>query len=48
MGDLTKAKVDFFKYRIKYGKMTIEEVPEKYRQYLVENDTTESIDDLSL
>lgn len=36
MDKLTQAKVDFYKLRIKRDKMTIDDVPEKYRQYLVE------------
>lgn len=43
MDKTTQAKVDFYKLRIKRNKMTIDDVPEKYRQYLSE-DTTDDID----
>lgn len=49
MDKLTQAKVDFYEFRIKHNKMTIDEVPEKYRQYLItDKEPEDTSDDITL
>lgn len=36
MDKVLAAKINFYKVRIKNDRMTIDEVPEEYRQYLIE------------